>query len=92
MPVFVNRFLRRRAADLVFQKPFNGAAWKKERFGKDSDKEILPGYYIAAFYRVSKNGYIKCAARGIAGKSAALAFYSRLGFAQYLRGRTGKWK
>lgn len=65
-------------AELVFQKSFYGAAGKKERFGKNGNKEVLSGYGIAALYGVSKGRYIKRAAATIAGKAAALTCYSRL--------------
>ena len=69
-----------RTAELVFQKSFNGAAWKKEWFGKDSDGKALAGYGISALYGISDNSYIKSTAGSITAKPAALLFYSRLGF------------
>lgn len=73
-----------RAAELIFQKTFNGAAWQEERFGKDSNKEVLTGYDIIAFNGISKNGDVKSTTCiSIAGKVAALACYCRLGFAYY---------
>ena len=79
-----------RAAQLVLQKSFDGAAGKEERFRKDIDQQVLAGYGIAAFDGVSKNSYIEGARVGIAGKGAALSFYCRPCSRQHIFGCAGK--